>query len=89
MPPTGGAIDMSLSFSTTTSCLVASAAVVHRLIGMPALIEPSPITATTRWSSPSPSRTLASRAAQKPSAAEIEVAAWRRRRGRIRSPPAW
>ena len=38
---------------------------------MPALIEPSPITATTLWSSP-----LASRAAQKPSAAEIEVAAW-------------
>ena len=26
MPPTGGAIDMSLSFSTTTSCLVVSAA---------------------------------------------------------------
>ena len=37
---------------------------------MPALIEPSPITAITLLSSP-----LASRAAQKPSAAEIEVAA--------------
>ena len=38
---------------------------------MPALIEPSPITATTLLSRPSWSR-----AAQKPRAAEIEVAAW-------------
>ena len=38
---------------------------------MPALIEPSPITAITELSSPRWSRATA-----KPSAAEIEVAAW-------------
>ena len=60
---------------------------------MPALIEPSPITATTRLSLP-----WASRAAQKPRAAEIEVAAWAAPKGSYSlslrlvkpdSPPPW
>ena len=60
---------------------------------MPAPSEPSPITAMTLLSSP-----FASRAAQKPRAAEIEVAAWAAPNGSYSlsarlvkpdSPPPW
>ena len=60
---------------------------------MPALMEPSPITATTRLSCP-----WMSRAAAKPRAAEMEVAAWAAPKGsnslsvrlvKPDSPPPW
>ena len=64
--PTGSEIDMSLSLRITSTS--ASPALLSASNAMPALIAPSPITATTRRDSP-----LRRAAAAMPSAAEIDV----------------
>ncbi len=66
--PTGSEIDISLSFSTTSRSASAVPALFSASNAMPALIAPSPITATTRRSSP-----LRAAAIAMPSAAEIDV----------------
>ncbi len=95
--PTGGLIDMSLSFSTTSMSASTPACATPALFSaskaMPALIAPSPMTATTRRSS---SFSLA--ASAMPSAAEIEVEecpvpkvsySLSSRRGKPAMPPSW
>ena len=68
MAPTGGAIDMSLSFSTTIRRESIEPALFRASKAMPALIDPSPMTAITWFFPP-----LRSRATDMPSPAEIEV----------------
>ena len=65
--PTGSEIDMSLSLRITSRSRTAPA-LLSASNAMPALIAPSPITATTRRDSP-----LRRAAAAMPSAAEIDV----------------
>ena len=68
MAPTGGAIDMSLSFSTTIMPARLAPALFMASYDMPALSAPSPITATILRSSP-----FRLPATAIPSPAEIEV----------------
>src|SRR5690606_25518670 len=67
-PPTGGAIDMSLSFRMTISRLPACAALFIASYAMPADIAPSPMTAMALPGAPDSLLAVA-----KPSAAEMEV----------------
>ncbi len=69
--PTLGRIDIELSLSTTIIRVPRCPAWFIASKAMPAVIEPSPITATTWCFSP-----RWSRASARPSAAEIEVEAW-------------
>jgi hypothetical protein len=57
--PDGGAIDMSLSLSTTISRAPSATALFIASYAMPALIAPSPITAMTLRFSPARSRATA------------------------------
>ena len=66
--PTFSEIDMSLSFRTTITLASACLALFSASKAMPAVIAPSPITATTRRSLPA-----ARAATAMPMAAEIEV----------------
>ena len=71
MAPTGGAIDISLSFKITTMRLSIAPALFIASKAMPALIAPSPMTATTLLSLPAKSR-----AAAMPKPADMEVELW-------------
>ena len=66
--PTGSEIDISLSFRITSRFGAAMPALLSASNAMPALIAPSPITATTRRVSPCSCAAIAM-----PSAAEIDV----------------
>ena len=66
--PTGGAIDISLSFRTTTMRVFLSPALFSASNAIPALIDPSPMTATTLFFRPRMSRATAM-----PTAAETDV----------------
>jgi hypothetical protein len=90
--PTGSEIDMSLSFRMTSKSASSEPALLSASKAMPALIAPSPITATTLRDSP-----LRCAAIAMPSAAEIEVEEWAVpkvsyslsvRRGNPEGPPA-
>ena len=94
---TGGEIDMSLSLRTTsmTACWpwCAKPALLSASYAMPALIAPSPMTATHLRASP-----FIRAATAMPSAAEIEVDEWAvpkvsnslsSRRGKPEMPPSW
>ena len=90
--PTLGEIDMSLSFSTTSKGRSVAPALFSASKAMPAVIAPSPMIATARWSEPSWWK-----ASAMPSAAEIEVLEWpvpkasyslSARRGKPAMPPA-
>ena len=69
--PTGSEIDMSLSLRITSRSAPAVPALLSASNAIPALIAPSPITATTERSSP-----LHRAAIAMPSAAEIDVDEW-------------
>ena len=71
MAPTGGAIDISLSFRITNMRRPSAPALLSASYAIPALIEPSPIIAIA-----SPVGSPISRAMVKPSAAEIDVEEW-------------
>ena len=71
MAPTGGAMDISLSFKITISRFSRCPALFIASYAMPALMAPSPMTATTLWCF-----WLRSRAAAIPSAADIDVDEW-------------
>jgi hypothetical protein len=90
--PTGGEIDMSLSFSTTSMSVPATPALLSASNAMPALIAPSPMMATHLRLSP-----LRRAATAMPSAAEIDVDEWAvpkvsyslsSRRGKPEMPPS-
>ncbi len=91
--PTGGEIDMSLSLSTTSMSVCDTPALFSASNAMPALIAPSPITATQLRCSP-----LSLAAVAMPSAAAIEVDecavpkvsySLSSRRGKPLTPPNW
>jgi hypothetical protein len=91
--PTGGEIDISLSFSTTSRSTSMAPALLSASNAMPADIAPSPITATARRFSP-----FFLAATAMPSAAEIEVEECAVpkasyfdsvRRGKPEMPPSW
>ena len=69
--PTLGAMDISLSLSTTISFLRRWPARFRPSKASPAVMEPSPMTATTLWSFPSRSLAVAM-----PSEAEMDVEEW-------------
>ena len=71
MAPMFGEMLISLSFKMTISGRFNSPALLSPSNAMPPVSAPSPITATTWWCSP-----LRSRAAAKPSAAEMLVLPW-------------
>jgi hypothetical protein len=91
--PTDSEIDMSLSFKITSKSAPDAPALFRASNAMPALIAPSPITATTARFSP-----LRRAATAMPSAAEIEVEecavpnasySLSLRRGKPAMPPNW
>ena len=91
--PTGSEIDISLSFRITSRSTPAVPALFIASNAIPALIAPSPITATTLRASP-----LRCAATAMPSAAEIDVDecavpkvsySLSLRRGKPDGPPAW
>ena len=97
--PTGGEIDMSLSFSTTSRSMSGvTPALFSASKAMPAVIAPSPITATCRRRLGPLFSPLLREAHAIPSAAEIEVDEWAvpkvsyslsLRRGNPDTPPCW